>query len=362
MKNDFRTSIIISSFITLFLVMITYTTSSQHPWFIYPLFAIQWWPLTLFYKQRSAWRGYSIVSSVIISLFFLVINLTTSPGFLWCLFPIFVIWWWPLSYVTCSQKKYVLHSILSTSYLSIFFISVNYFLTPNSIWVFYVIYPLIYWPISMIFASKNYWKLLSILMSSMIIGYLALVNLLETPETIWVTYAGVLLWWPVILIIGKKADSVAFSIIVSFTTFAYYIILYFVQTPEAHPWYLYLIFPLVWYPVTMFYRGTVNQHRFTIVSAIAFIAYYFTLNMIVTPNRYWFVEIILIASWVTIGRVFGSENKRFLLSVTGTLITISYFAVINYIYSPMVIWAVYPAFAIIWWPLSYYFFKVRKYS
>lgn len=40
--------------------------------------------------------GFSIVGSLMIIALMLFINLYTSPRFLWCVFPIFGVLWWPL--------------------------------------------------------------------------------------------------------------------------------------------------------------------------------------------------------------------------------------------------------------------------
>jgi hypothetical protein len=41
--------------------------------------------------------GFSIVGSVLIIALLLFINLYITPSFLWCIFPIFGVLWWPLS-------------------------------------------------------------------------------------------------------------------------------------------------------------------------------------------------------------------------------------------------------------------------
>jgi len=41
--------------------------------------------------------GYSIVGSLLIIGLVLFINLYITPGFLWCIFPIFGVLWWPLT-------------------------------------------------------------------------------------------------------------------------------------------------------------------------------------------------------------------------------------------------------------------------
>lgn len=41
--------------------------------------------------------GYSIVGSLLIIGLVLFINLYITPGFLWCVFPVFGVLWWPLT-------------------------------------------------------------------------------------------------------------------------------------------------------------------------------------------------------------------------------------------------------------------------
>ena len=51
------------------------------------------------------------------------------------------------------------------------------------------------------------------------------------------------------------------------------------------------------------------------------------------------------------------NSKRGLwFSVVGSLIFIALMVFINMYYSPQYIWFLYPAFAVIWWPLSIFFF------
>ena len=60
------------------------------------------------------------------------------------------------------------------------------------------------------------------------------------------------------------------------------------------------------------------------------------------------------------GIYFGKRRRFFAFSVTAAIVTIAFFSFVNYMTSPGHIWAIYPSFAIVWWPLSLYFFKVRK--
>lgn len=47
-------------------------------------------------------------------------------------------------------------------------------------------------------------------------------------------------------------------------------------------------------------------------------------------------------------------------SFWGSGLIIAFFVFINVYYTPNVIWAIYPIFAILWWPLSMYFVWSRK--
>lgn len=50
-------------------------------------------------KKNSAGLqlGFSIIGSLLIIALVLFINLYVTPGFLWCIFPIFGVLWWPLA-------------------------------------------------------------------------------------------------------------------------------------------------------------------------------------------------------------------------------------------------------------------------
>ena len=47
-------------------------------------------------------------------------------------------------------------------------------------------------------------------------------------------------------------------------------------------------------------------------------------------------------------------------SIWGSLLIICFFIFINFYYTPHTIWFVYPTFAVLWWPLSMYFYWLRK--
>ena len=53
---------------------------------------------------------------------------------------------------------------------------------------------------------------------------------------------------------------------------------------------------------------------------------------------------------------FNAPKNALWFSIVGSIIFIALAVFINLYYSPRYIWYIYPAFAVIWWPLSVFFF------
>lgn len=211
----------------------------------------------------------------------------------------------------------------------------------------------------MFLAKKS--KIYSIVMSLLTLGFLALINYMNSPQTIWFLYAAFnLIWWPVAMLLGKRAKSLWFAVLGAAAIIGYYIFLYCRLTPGVHPWYLYIILPALWWPVCSALKRKALTIGFQLISLAAFVAYYTILNAILSPQTFWSIHLFYPVLWAVMGIYFGYSKKFFAFSVCAAVVTIAYFSIVNYIYSPNVIWAVYPAFAILWWPLSMYFFRRKK--
>ncbi|WP_237446514.1 hypothetical protein [Shimazuella alba] len=68
----------------------------------------------------------------------------------------------------------------------------------------------------------------------------------------------------------------------------------------------------------------------------------------------------LFVLWWPISVYYAKRNNYFGLSITASLLTIFFFISVNSISSPQVVWAVYPIFIILWWPLSMYYYSYQK--
>lgn len=407
-KKALGFSITGSVIIILFMLFINFTTSPGFPWFIYPAFAALWWPLGVFAAQKGGARFMAIAGPLLSAAFFIAVNLTTSPGFLWCVFPIFGLLWWPLGYflgrkikifslisavlvigffllvnvmtgfghpwfiypafgiiwwplaVLVGRGRAKLFSLLGFLLIAGFFITVNLVTSPGDLWFIHTVFAAAWWPLSVFLARRRTIKVYSLMASLMTIAYLVVLNLVYSPGTLWCLYSVFpLVMWPAIMYMERQAASLPVAIAGSLTGIVYYLMLNIFMSP-GHPWILYLALPLVWWPVAIMFRKIAANAGFLLAGMTVFIIYYGLLNIFISPGHPWSLYLIYPYAWAVIGMYYGRRKKAFALSIAATVITAAFVTVINFIYTPNTIWAIFPVFAIVWWPLSLYFFSVRS--
>ncbi len=191
----------------------------------------------------------------------------------------------------------------------IFFMLVNYITGSEHLWFIYPAFVLLLWPIGLYCAKKKQHKLFSILCSTIIIIYLIVENILQTPGYPWSIYAIYpVLWWPILMILGKRASNMGVAILGSLSTILYYSILNIVLSP-GYPWVIYPAFAVLWWPLSLYH---------------------------------------------------AKKKTYFAFSVQASLFIILFFIIVNAVSSPNTIWAVYPIFAVLWWPLSMHYFVYKR--
>ncbi len=397
-----------SLLIILFMLFINYTTSPGFPWFVYPVFAVLWWPLGVYTAQRGGVKFITVTGSLLTIVFFIIVNLTTSPGFLWCIFPIFGVIWWPMSVFLGKRSKLFsivgasvsigffllinlmtgfghpwfiypafailwwpmsvligrghakLYSILGFTLITGFFLTINLVTSPQYLWFIHIAYPAVWWPLSVFLAKKKTIRVYSLIASLLTIAYVAGTNLSLNPENLWFLYTVFpLILWPALMYTEKQAGSLPVAIIGSLTGITYYMVLNIFMF-AGHPWILYLVLPLVWWPVTIMFGKATKKIAFLFISISVFMLYYSLLNIFVSPGYPWSLYLLYPYAWAAIGMYFGIRRKAFALSIAATLITAVFVSIMNLVLTPNTIWAVFPIFAILWWPLSLYFFKIRN--
>ncbi len=191
----------------------------------------------------------------------------------------------------------------------IFFIIVNYLTSRDTLWFIYPSFILLLWPVSLQSIRKGEYKIHSIFCSIWIISFLLLINYLYSPNHPWFLYAFYpVIWWPILMLLEQKRKTVTIAVLGSIITIIYYSVLNATLSPE-YPWAIYPSFAVLWWPIVLYFART---------------------------------------------------RQFFQLSLYASLLTIIFFIIVNVVSSPNTIWAVYPIFLILWWPLSMYYFKFKR--
>ena len=123
-------------------------------------------------------------------------------------------------------------------------------------------------------------------------------------------------------------------------------------SPDAQAWYWYTFFPLAGWVFVLTLREKIFAPRPTALCAAVMLLYYGALNLLLSPQVPW----VLFLTYPAVSAVLVSvcrERRAYLrLSIWMALAGIAYFGAINLVFSPHAVWAVYPAFGLLWWPLS----------
>jgi hypothetical protein len=302
---------VVGSLITiLFFAFINFSTGVRFPWFIFPAYAVLWWPILTIFIGRHSMKMLSLVGSLVTVALFVIINYLTSWGYPWFLFPSFAILWWPIAMLFGTKHRKVL-SIVGSIVLIAFFIITNYITSPSVIWFYYAVFAVIWWPLSVLFAGTHTIKGYSVIGALFIIAFLTLENITKSPFCPWalLTYLPVLMW-PAGVLFGRRFGKLSTAILCSLAGIIYYAALN-IYVFHGFPWAIFPAYALLWWPL-----------------AIAF----------------------------------AKRGHSLLFSAIGSLMSAALFIAVNLLASPHNIWAIYPIFALIWWPLTIYYFVYRRHE
>ena len=340
--------------ITALFILLWLFTGQGHPWFIYPILGAAWWPLSVWGGHKGA-RAFSVAGGLLAILTVLAINLAASPAFWWWVYPAFFVLWWPVSVFLGKRATTMAFALGSSAAASLFLIIMYFIQTPNAEpWFLYALPPLFWWPACKLLrprVSELRIALISVIVFA--VYYAALVALLHGISSIlslFLLIAGV--WLVYAMGISKHRDSFGFAAINAALLIAYFLIVHTLVTPDAHPWYWYAFFPLLWWPVTTELKEKAVRPVPVVTGAVLALAYYGALNRFVSPDVPWILFLAFPAAAAVIGSVCRARKAWVALSIWMALAGIAYFAAINLVYTPHTVWAVYPAFALLWWPLS----------
>ncbi len=307
-RNAIAFSVTASLIIIFFAAYINFTVGGSFPWFIFPTYAVLWWPIGVFFSKKRSAFVLSLVGSLLTIILLFLTNYFTSWNFPWFLIPSVAILWWPLG-IFFGTKNYKLFSLISSIILSAFSILVNVIFTPSVLWCHYPVFALIWWPLSAYFRGFERMRFFSVLGALIIIGFLTFDNFTKTPNC---------------------------------------------------PWVLFTLYPILMWPAAMFLKKRLGKLNITLIASTIGIVYYILLNLFVFKGFPWAIYPIFAILWWPLAIVFGKPGKALSFSMAGGTLTTALFVITNWITSPHTIWAIYPIFAIAWWPLAVYFFVYRR--
>lgn len=298
-----------SLIIILFFAFINFSTGDSFPWFIFPAYAVLWWPIATIFIGKHSMKMFSLIASLCTIALLVTVNYLTSWGYPWFLFPSFAVLWWPIAVFFGSKRSKVL-SIIGSIVLITFFIITNYVTSPSEIWFYYPVFVVIWWPLSIFFSSPSTIKGYSVLGSLITIAFLTLENSMRSPDCPWALFTYFpLLMWPIAVLLGKRLGKLSTALISCFAGIVYYTILN-IYVFKGFPWAIFPAYAFLWWPLSI---------------------------------------------------AFAKRGRLLIFSAIGSLMSAALFIAINLFTTPNNIWAVYPIFAIIWWPLSiYYFVHLRQ--
>jgi hypothetical protein len=346
-----------SLIIIVFMFIVNHVTSPAYPWFIYAAFAVIWWPLSVFLAGRHA-KVFSIAGSLIIMAFVFIVNYVTSPAYSWFVYPAFAAIWWPLSIFFAGRNTKVF-SIAGSLVIIAFVVIVNYATSPAYPWFIYPAFAAIWWPLSIFFAGRHA-KLFSLAGSLIIIAFLYMTNFMTSPEQTWFLYPSfAVIWWPLSMFLGNPRTIKAYSIVGALMILAFLITVNIVYTP-FYPWSLYAVLPVLMWPAGVFLGKRAGDFTTAVVFSFVVILYYTALNFLLSPAFPWAIFPAYAVLWWPAGIALAKRGHLMLFSLCGALLSAALFIAVNLITTPHSIWAVYPIFTIAWWPLSVYYFVYKR--
>lgn len=199
----------------------------------------------------------------------------------------------------------------------IFFLAVNLITSPGFLWFIFPVYAALWWPVSVFMARGKTIRIYSLIMSLFSLGYIALLNYLTVPAEPWFLYiAFPLLLWPAVMHTGRHAARLPFAIAGSLIGLGTYLVLN-IFVPPGHPWFLYLALPLLWWPITIAIKKVASNLMFLFVSVTIFMIYYGFLNIFISPGHAWSLYLLYPYAWISHSYVLwkkkdciGTSNRR----------------------------------------------------
>lgn len=299
---------------------------------------------------------FAFVGALLTAVMLGVLNYITTPDTLWCIYPIFAVIWWPIGVLLCRRKHYLAFALAGSLTTLVFLAAVNLIITPQNLWFVYTLPPLLCFPAGVYFRNKMS-VAIAVLFSLILIAYYPIINLVFTPWRFWAIYPiFATLWWPLHLFF--KSDYKKFSIAGALLTIVFFIASNMLET--SYPWALYACFPVTLWPAAMYMGKQMGALRFSIFASVSIILWYGLLNIFLAPLSPWVIFVAFPVLWWPLSIYFYGRHCPHKYALVMSALSMAFFIAVNVIYSPGAVWAFYPAFALLWWPVTLMFARSKK--
>ena len=309
--------------------------------------------------NRSIAAPFSVAGASLIAALLVITNYITSPNVIWFIYPLFAVAWWPMSVILCGRKMYFAFSLAGASLTMAFLVIINLLISPSSLWSFYALPLVLCWPLSLCFKKQLLKLPVTLLLSAVLIAYCIAINLLITPQYIWAIYpVYLILWWPLIVRFALKGEYKKLSVTGAILTIVFFVAVNLLTTP--YPFALYACFPVIWWPIAMYAGNKMGSLRLSVIGSICTAAWYSALNILLSAGVPWALFVAYAVLWWPVSVFFKERNSPHGYAAVMSTLSIVFLAVINALFSPETLWAHYPAFALLWWPMTLFFVRSRK--
>jgi len=157
---------------------------------------------------------------------------------------------------------------------------------------------------------------------------------------------------------NNRSYAMGFSIVGSLVTLAFFSVDNLINSPST-PWMLFTIFPVLLWPICIFLGKRVIGLPTALGLSAVGIAYYIMLNVLIFPGFPWAIFPAYVLLWWPLSVAFARRGHSMLFSICGALLSAALFISLNVLSTPQTIWAVYPVFVLAWWPLATYYFVYK---
>jgi hypothetical protein len=101
--------------------------------------------------------AFSVWGAILLTALFLFVNLYYTPNNIWCVYPVFAVVWWPMAmyfrWLKNKRDKSMAFPFSIASFLLItaLMLFINFYYTPNIIWFVYPVFAIVWWPVALFF-------------------------------------------------------------------------------------------------------------------------------------------------------------------------------------------------------------------